>query len=545
MFRVGDIPQDGNIAVPDQYNPITKEAEYEFKNCIEGGPSVCHFQARCVDYQRGICCQCNEGFYGNGKSCVKDDVPLRVHGKLNGEINNVPVNDVDIQAYIVVADGRAYTALSQAPPSLGGSLQLLNTFGGVIGWLFAKPIGNAANGYQLTGALFNHSAEIFFPATNDRVVITQEYLGHDVFDQITLDAEVRGTIPIIAPGAKLDVTEYEEQYTIVEFGVIRVESNRTFVDKISGERYEQIISQQFTYSPCPHSQSEDDVPATLKVSRNFLGYESRENIVRYGMSNKVTPLGQEDPCIKGRASCGRHSSCAVKGDTFACVCQSGYTSSYEGNSHDCIDVDECTARTDNCDSNAECYNHDGGFRCRCRPGFSGDGVRCTPISRCQSIRCDVNAQCVENVGDEPTCVCNSGYSGDGKNCWLIRGHPCDACSINAECVENYETESGYVCECRPGYVGDGINCAEEVSSYYSSTSPNTEPVEADYNETVVLPNCGSYGCTCPTGYTSYSDGRNNLCRLDRYDVDVSSSSQNGSSGSKFIETISFKNHTFT
>lgn len=532
LYRVGDIPAEGNIAVPDQYSPNAKESEYEFRNCIEGGPSICHFQARCVDYQRGICCQCNEGYYGNGKSCVKDDVPLRVHGKLNGEINNINVENIDIQAYIVVADGRAYTALSQAPTSLGGSLQLLSIFGGVIGWLFAKPSGNAVNGYQLTGALFNYSAEIYFPATNDRITITQEYLGHDVFDQITLESELRGTIPIIAQGAKLEVKEYEEQYTMAEFGVIRVESNRTFIDKVSGERYEQIISQHITYSPCPHSQSDNEVPVNLRVSRNFLGYEPRENIVRYGMSNKVTPLGQEDPCVSGRATCGPHSSCVVKGESFACVCHTGYKSLYEGNSFVCVDLDECSARTHNCDSNADCYNHDGGFRCRCRPDFKGDGVTCTLISQCHNMRCDVNAQCVESYGSTPSCVCNSGFSGDGRNCWPVTGHPCDNCSVDADCVLKSDAESGYECQCRPGYYGDGTYCIDETDSY-SSTQPSNQPNEAEYNETVVLPNCDDYGCTCPSGYTTYTDGRNNLCRLNRYDVNVGTSTQNGSTGSKF------------
>lgn len=30
-------------------------------------------------------------------------------------------------------------------------MQLLSTLGGIIGWLFAKPIGKIKNGYQLTG----------------------------------------------------------------------------------------------------------------------------------------------------------------------------------------------------------------------------------------------------------------------------------------------------------------------------------------------------------------------------------------------------------
>ncbi|XP_049867994.1 nidogen [Pectinophora gossypiella] len=533
VFRVGNIPSDGNIADPDQYDQNEVEVEEESKTCAQSGPSVCHIQARCVDYQAGICCQCNEGFYGNGKSCIKDDVPIRVHGKLNGIINDVSLNDVDIQAYVVVADGRSYTALSQGPPSLGSSLQLLNVLGGVVGWLFAKPSGTAQNGYQLTGALFNHTADILFPATGDRVVINQEYLGHDVFDQIALETDVRGTVPVILSGSKLEISEYEEQYTTVEPGLVRSEANRVFTNKITGERYEQKISQTFTFNPCRFAppSKEDSIPSTLKVVKNYLGYETNQNIIRYGMSNKIIPFGQEDPCIKGRNSCGPHSTCVVQGDSFTCVCQTGFTSIYIEDAASCVDIDECAAGTNNCDSNADCYNHDGGFQCRCKSGYEGNGVNCNRISLCRDKNCDPNAQCVENFGEAPLCVCNPGFRGDGQTCWpeQQQQNPCERCSPYAYCAFD-SNNNGLKCQCNEGYHGDGLYCTEivTVQTTTSSSSQPTYPYpsptptqpstsEADYNETIVLPNCDIYGCVCPPGYSSYKDDRNNdLCRLDSY-----------------------------
>ncbi|CAG5058827.1 unnamed protein product [Parnassius apollo] len=619
VFRVGNIPPDGNVAVPDQYDQNEVEDEEESKTCAQSGPSVCHIQARCVDYQAGICCQCNEGFYGNGKSCIKDDVPLRVHGKLNGVINDVNLNDVDVQAYVVVADGRSYTALSQAPPSLGNSLLQLSVIGGVIGWLFAKPSSSAKNGYQLTGALFNHSADIYFPATGDRVSIYQEYLGHDVFDQITLEADVRGTIPVIPPGSKLDITEYEEHYTLVELGVLRSDSIRTFINKATNEKYVQKVSQTFTFNSCRYlPPSEDDTTSlTLKVAKNYLGYEPRENLVRYGTSNKIVPLGKEDPCIEGRNKCGSHSTCVVQGDTFACVCQSGFSSQYQDDFRvECQDIDECSIGTHNCDTNADCYNHDGGFQCRCRQGYEGNGVFCNRMSQCRDKNCDSNAQCVDNPGEEAICLCNPGYTGDGQRCWQTYENKCDRCSPYARC--EFSTDSNnYRCQCNEGYSGDGYYCTENIpevpttpeysskSNYptppttpnvpsypshpsqppspeptytsntpkystafnYSSYPPNYPSVqtypsapnypsypnvyftptnsntpttpsppeesevtdapttkttttsihEAEYNETFVLPNCDAYECTCPPGYSSFNDERNNnLCRLDSY-----------------------------
>jgi len=46
-----------------------------------------------------------------------------------------------------------------------------------------------------------------------------------------------------------------------------------------------------------------------------------------------------------------------------------------------VDIDECTANTDNCDDDdrAVCTNTNGGFICTCKQGFTGDGISCTGI----------------------------------------------------------------------------------------------------------------------------------------------------------------------
>lgn len=557
VFRVGNIPQDGTVAVPDQYDQNEVEVEEETKTCAQSGPSVCHLQARCVDYQAGICCQCNNGFYGNGKSCIKDDVPLRVHGKLNGVINNINLNDVDIQAYVVVADGRTYTALSQAPTSLGSSLQLLNVLGGVIGWLFAKPLGSGKNGYQLTGGQFNHTADIYFPDTKDRVIINQEYDGHDVFDQLTLGVDIRGTIPSILTGTRLEISEYNEDYTIVEPGLIHSASSRTFTNKNTGQKYEQKVSQTFSYNPCKYAPtSEEDLePLTLKVVKNYIIYETRDNIVRYSTSNKIQSRGREDPCIEGRNSCGPHSTCVVQGDSFACICQSGFTSIYYDNSIVCIDIDECSLATHNCDNNADCYNHDGGFQCRCRDGYEGNGISCNRVSRCRDKLCDRNAQCIDNPAEEPICLCNPGFTGDGQRCWQSIETTCNRCSPYAYCSYSDEI-NGYRCQCNAGYTGDGEYCTEEITSVPDVTETSelsvaplqsTTPMqEAEYNKTFVLPYClygENYECFCPPGYSRFKDERNNdLCRINDFKeppANESNVDENTDTASKYIVYVSF------
>lgn len=536
---MGNIPKEGLVAVPDQYDQNEVEVAEESKTCAQSGPSVCHLQARCVDYQAGICCQCNDDYYGNGKSCIKNDLPIRVHGKLNGVINNENLNDVDIQAYVVVADGRSYTAISQAPSNLGGSMQLLNVLGNVIGWLFAKPSGAALNGYQLTGGVFNHTVDIFFPATNDRITINQEYIGQDVFDQIGLDTDIRGSVPYISPGTRLEVSNYDEQYTLVEPGVIHSASDRTFTDRTTGQQYVQKLTQTISYNPCKFAPPSEEPPLTLKVVKNYLGFEPRENIVRYGSSNKIQTAGREDPCIEGRNSCAPHSTCVAQGDSFTCVCQSGFTSIYYGDVTVCVDIDECEAGTHNCDTNADCYNHEGGFECRCRPGFDGNGVSCNRVSRCRNKVCDPNAQCVDNPAEDAICLCNPGYTGDGQKCYDTT---CSNCSPYAYCAVS-EATNRRQCQCHPGYVGDGYYCTYAYTStgaYVDTTTVaevgeiseiSTTPVSTDdlYNEAYVLPNCDSFGCVCPPGYSSFKHRDNELCRINIYNGDNNEDKKDNSS----------------
>lgn len=78
-------------------------------------------------------------------------MPLRVIGQISGTLNGVEFPARDLQCYVQTKDGRTYTALSRVPEEIGASFQLLGNLGSVIGWLFAKPISDTENGYELTG----------------------------------------------------------------------------------------------------------------------------------------------------------------------------------------------------------------------------------------------------------------------------------------------------------------------------------------------------------------------------------------------------------
>ena len=84
------------------------------------------------------------------------EIPLRVNGKITGTLNGKELSQLDLQSYVVTSDGRTYTALSHVSQDIGYDIQILNVLGAVIGWLFARPISKAVNGYELTGETVNH-----------------------------------------------------------------------------------------------------------------------------------------------------------------------------------------------------------------------------------------------------------------------------------------------------------------------------------------------------------------------------------------------------
>lgn len=148
IYRVGPIPFEENIEEPAAERFPVRNVEP--RTCAEGGRLKCHPLATCQDTRYGYTCRCKPAYYGNGQTCIKNDVPVRVSGQISGRISGADVH-ASIQSYVVLNDGRSYTAINPLDAGLGFSSQLAHSFGYVIGWLFAKPVGSdAPNGYEVS-----------------------------------------------------------------------------------------------------------------------------------------------------------------------------------------------------------------------------------------------------------------------------------------------------------------------------------------------------------------------------------------------------------
>ncbi|MFO0591046.1 MAG: EGF domain-containing protein [Polyangiaceae bacterium] len=85
----------------------------------------------------------------------------------------------------------------------------------------------------------------------------------------------------------------------------------------------------------------------------------------------------------------------------------------------CTDLDECSdPALNDCSADATCTNTDGSYVCKCKKGFSGDGVTCADVNECATPglnNCSVNATCANTVGGF-TCTCKPLYTGNGVVC---------------------------------------------------------------------------------------------------------------------------------
>ena len=160
-------------------------------------------------------------------------------------------------------------------------------------------------------------------------------------------------------------------------------------------------------------------------------------------------------------------------------CMAGYyrdSASWKmGEETQCLNLDECSNGTHNCDAsgNATCSDTTGSFTCSCDAGYSGDGVTCSNVNECSTGQhnCDSNAGCTDNDGSF-ACSCNAGYSGDGVTCSNV--NECSTgqhnCSPYATCEDS---QGSFSCVCNTGFSGDGVACdCAEQNGYFINASSN-------------------------------------------------------------------------
>uniref|UniRef100_A0A8D3BLS7 Nidogen-2 n=1 Tax=Scophthalmus maximus TaxID=52904 RepID=A0A8D3BLS7_SCOMX len=465
----------------------------------------CSQNSFCSDYATGYCCHCRPGFYGNGRHCLPEGAPQRVSGKVSGTVTvgstPVSLNNIDLHAYIVVGDGRAYTAISEVPEPVGWALMPVAPIGELFGWLFALELPNSQAGFKTTGAEFTRRAEITFYPGNERLSISQTARGLDDNNHLTVDTVVSGSVPFLPPGAEVTMDPFKETYqyypsvatssSVREFSVVSAERG--------SESFSFQLKQNITYRDCRHD-NRAAAPETLQITmeRVFVMYVKEERILRYAITNKISPVGVEptgpelvNPCYAGNHDCDTTAQCIpLEGQAFQCQCATGY----RGDGRNCYDVDECAESSSSCGAHAQCVNLPGSHRCQCQSGyeFGYDGRTCVVALVCP-LRCIFGAHSAAYVDE-----CSS-----------------SPCHVNARCINRL---GSFQCQCQPGFDGDGFYCSEQEERPKThcehhrrrATDSEGNPIVGAY-----VPQCDSEGQYIPLqcyGETTYcwcvdQDGR--------------------------------------
>ncbi|XP_047432398.1 nidogen-2 isoform X6 [Mugil cephalus] len=407
----------------------------------------CSQNAFCTDYTTGYCCHCRPDFYGNGRHCLPDGAPQRVSGKVTGTVTvgstPVELSNIDLHAYIVVGDGRAYTAISEVPEPVGWALMPVAPIGELFGWLFALELPNSQAGFKVTGAEFTRHANVLFYPGNERLSIIQTGRGLDDHNHLTVDTVVSGSVPFLPPGAEVTMDPFKEIYQYYP-SVITSTSVREF-SVVSAERGSEShsfqLKQNITYRDCRHD-NDAAIPETLQISmeRVFVMYVKEERILRYAITNKISPVGAEppqpalvNPCYSGNHDCDTTAQCIpLEDQAFQCQCATGY----RGDGRNCYDINECAEGLSTCGDHAECVNLPGSHRCQCQSGyeFGYDGRTCVAQSVRPKSQCEQHRDSVQSGGGPggypspgafvPQCDSDGQYRslqchGSTGHCWCV------------------------------------------------------------------------------------------------------------------------------
>ncbi|KAM6202636.1 nidogen-2 [Rhynchocyon petersi] len=479
-------PQGGRRYVfqeEDSINPDTDVITYNAANkeTCEHNHRQCSQHAFCRNYSTGFCCHCQSRFYGNGKHCLPEGVPVRVNGKVSGHllIGHTPVHfsNVDLHAYIVGNDGRAYTAISHIPQPAAQALLPLTPIGGLFGWLFALEKPGSKNGFSITGAAFTQDMDITFYPGKEKVHITHTGEGLDPENYLSIKTSIQGQVPYIAANFTAHIAPYRELYHYSD-SVVTSTSSRSYSLTFGAINKTQSydIHQNITYQTCKHAPRGQAIRTTqqLNVDRVFALYSDEERVLRFAVENQVSLVEVDsgptpvNPCYDGSHTCDTTAKCHPGTHTaYTCECAPGY----QGDGRNCVDVNECATSLHHCGPNSVCINLEGSYKCECRSGFvfADDQHTCIsivpPPNPCEdgSHTCAPasQARCIHQGGNTYTCACLPGYAGTGHQCTDVDECMDNRCHPAATC---YNTPGSFSCRCQPGYHGDGFQCAPDAIS---------------------------------------------------------------------------------
>ncbi|KAK7092486.1 hypothetical protein V1264_008224 [Littorina saxatilis] len=258
----------------------------------------------------------------------------------------------------------------------------------------------------------------------------------------------------------------------------------------------QLNSDQRTCNPCPSLQYGPECAHTCLCNGRGLDCHSVTGCVcKEGWTGSQC---QDDvnECEENPDVCGEGQVCTNNNGSYTCACQVGFAPNKDGL---CQDTDECSDDIA-CGQDEICSNIPGSFYCSCMSGYQRMNTTCVDMDECSLGTDNCQQKCV-NVGGTYNCECNYGYrlNADRTTCSQV-SDPCaeeENLSCDHGCTLD-DTDTA-VCFCRSGYTlqSDKQTCQDvdecnESSKHCSHTCNNT---------------IGGFTCSCPAGMMLDNDGK--------------------------------------
>uniref|UniRef100_A0A3Q4HTJ7 Hemicentin 1 n=1 Tax=Neolamprologus brichardi TaxID=32507 RepID=A0A3Q4HTJ7_NEOBR len=319
--------------------------------------------------------------------------PLKARGSIIGNINDIEFGVSILNA--TIADSKfgsriIKATISNVPRTLGPAMRKLISILNPVYWTTAHEVGEAVNGYTLTGGIFRRETQVEF-ATGEILRMTHIVRGLDSDGALLLDIVVNGHILQLPSHALISIKDYTEDYIQTGPGQLYALSTRMF--SIDKESVPYTWNHTVSYDP-----SKGKMPylvETLRAAAISAHYHPLEEVLEYSIQASISKGDRSNQCPRGFTLvaagpyCADENECEVGNPcshachntmgTYYCSCPRGLAISADGRT--CQDVDECSLGGNVCHDAEDCENTIGSYRCvmRCGRGFrrTADGYSCT------------------------------------------------------------------------------------------------------------------------------------------------------------------------
>ncbi|XP_028442537.1 hemicentin-1 isoform X3 [Perca flavescens] len=439
--------------------------------------------------------------------------PQKARGSIIGNINDIEFGIAILNATITdsKSGGRIIKAtITNVPRTLGPAMRKLISILNPVYWTTAQEVGEAVNGYTLTGSIFRRETQVEF-ATGEILRMTHIARGLDSDGALLLDIIVNGHILQLPSHADISIKDYTEDYIQTGPGQLYALSTRMFsIDRESVPySWNHTISYDLSKGKMPY------LVETLHATAISANYHPLEEMLEYSIQASIAKGDRSNQCPQGFTLVSAGPYCADENEcevgkpcshachnamgTYYCSCPRGLTISADGRT--CQDIDECSLGGNVCHDGQDCENTIGSYRCvmRCMRGFrrTADGLSCTDVNECQESN-PCNQHCLNTIGSY-RCACEPGFQLRNRRCIDINECRQRVCRSDQQCKN---TRGGYTCIdlCPNGMTKGANGTCVDIDECRDGTH------QCRYNQ-ICENTRGSYHCTCPRGYRSQGVGR--------------------------------------